>query len=183
MAKFDLATFKQAGKDKMKAAAVNGGQIGLLTVGVIGSQKFLDFKTWFKKKLDDGSMKPGDFIFKHEGLIKVGGVLGILAFWKKPPAWIKWLLFGIAIQGAIKEVRSFAAKDDGTNYVPQIGNNNASDQQINDAANKIINAANEFTTQVAGMDSQAVVQDTSTQVAGMGMGAGWNTSNSPYITN
>lgn len=146
MAKFN---FKTAGKDVMKSAQ----PILLGTAGVIAGQKFLDFKTLFP------NVDPNKFFIKHEGVIKVGGVVVALAVFKNLPEWAKYLLIGVAIQGGIKAVRTYTKNPEGKAFVDQIGAG-AFDAEINGLAAAVRNATNEFTTSV-GADEML-----------MGLGAG-----------
>lgn len=143
--------------------------IVLTTTGVIAAQKFLDFKTLFP------NVDKEKFFIKHEGLIKMGGVIVTLAMWKKCPDWLKWVLIGVAIQGGIKAVRQYTMSDAGKAFVEQIGAGDY-DQAIMDAANEIKGINEESKTGVAGTNfkkelnpSVNLVQYSNTGVAGMGM--------------
>ena len=99
-------------------------EIGLATGGVIAAQKFLDFKTLMP------NVSPDKWFIKHEGLVKVGGVLVTMAIWKGMPHWAKWLLIGVAIQGGIKAVRTYTMGDTGKAFVEQIGDMDTALKQI-----------------------------------------------------
>lgn len=165
MAKFDF-------KGMAKSAVANGKPIFLTTAGIIASQKFLDAKTFFP------NVDPNKWFIKHEGAIKVGGVLVTLALWKKCPEMVKWLLIGIAIQGAIKETRVLTMSKEGKAFVDQIGAGEY-DEQINSMAEEIKKMAeadisgitNNDYSSVAGNDvnpSVLLMENSQTGVSGMG---------------
>lgn len=166
------------GKGFMGSLVTEGTPIVLTTAGVIAGQKFLDFKTLFP------NVKPDEFFIKHEGLIKLGGVVVTLALWKNCPVWLKWILIGVAIQGGIKAVRQYTMSDAGKAFVEQIGEGDY-DTAIMDAARSIHSITNEFKTGVADVEMGAkkfgtdmnkernpavdLVQYSNTGVSGMGM--------------
>lgn len=167
MGKLDL--FKAKGKGLMQGVMSNGKPIVLATAGVVGAQKFLDFKTLFP------NVDPNKFFIKHEGAIKLGGVIVTLSMWKNCPEWLKWVLIGVAIQGGIKATRQYTMNAEGTSFVNQIGAGQY-DAEIAAAAKEIVNAANEFPTGVAGTSTGLennpgvnLIQNSQTSVAGMGM--------------
>lgn len=160
-------------KDMTKRVKDPAMAIGLGTAGCIIGQKFFDFKTMFPQ------VDPNKWYMKHEGAIKVGGVLVTFMIWKNMPSWAKYLLIGLAIQGAIKEVRVLTMGDNGKAFVDQIGANNM-DEAMRVLAEQVKNAA-----QIEGPAFDAgtgVGQRTlETQVMGMGinglgngMGQVWN---------
>jgi hypothetical protein len=108
MAKFD---FKGIAKSGME----NGKAILPITAGIIGAQKFIDFRTIFPK------VDPNEWYIKHQGGIKFGGALVTLAMWKKMPVIMKWLLWGIAIQGAIQETKTLTVNKEGKAFFDGIG--------------------------------------------------------------
>lgn len=113
------AGLKKHGKNFMVNAKQPAMQIGLATAGVIGTQKFLDFKTLMK---DQYAKNPDAIYFKHEGLIKVGAAIVTVAMWKNMPEWAKWLVIGVGIQGGIVAVRQYTKdKASGESLVSQIG--------------------------------------------------------------
>ena len=143
----------------------------LTTGGVVAAQKFLDFKQLFP------NVKPDNFMMKHEGLIKVGGVVVTLAVWKNCPEWVKYLLMGVAIQGGIKAIKQYTMNKEGKAFIDNIGAGKY-DAEIEEAARQINALTTEFTTQVAGTNKRvelnpAVVLSnySDTGVAGMGMDA------------
>lgn len=167
MSKFDL--FKSKGKGIAAGAMAAAKPILMTTAGVVGAQKFMDFKTLFP------NVSPDKFFIKHEGAIKVGAVVVTLAMWKNCPEWAKYLLMGVAIQGGIKAVRQYSMGDAGKAFIEQIGAG-AYDEQIMALASDIKNATNEFPTGVAGSNmrfelapSVDLIRNSSTGVAGMGI--------------
>lgn len=173
MAKFEL--FKGKAKDFGKGAMDAAKPILLGTTGVIVGQKFLDFKTLFP------NVSPDKFFIKHEGLIKMGGVIVTLAMWKKCPELLKWLLIGVAIQGGIKAVRQYTMNDAGKAFVEQIGAGNF-DKDILALAAEIKNVTTQYPTGVgAPMDTKVnqslennpavnLNMNAATSVGGMGFG-------------
>lgn len=151
------------GKGFAKNAYAEGMPIVMTTAGVIVGQKFLDFKTLLP------NAKPDAFYMKHEGLVKLGGAILLLAspLGKKIPMPVKFMIAGIGVQGGIKAVRQYTMNDAGKAFIDQIG---AYDDEINEAAKKIVQfAANTSNTSVAGDNtSQTLKLDSSTAVAGMG---------------
>lgn len=145
--------------------------IGLITAGVIGSQKFFDFKAMFP------NVDPNKWYIKHEGAIKVGGVLVTFMIWKKMPSWAKYLLMGIAIQGAIKEIRVLTMGDNGKAFVDQIGNENSNKAleelaaQVREAA--AMNGAEDEGTGVGAQEPETGVAGMGVAGLGGGMGQVW----------
>lgn len=169
MAKFDI---KGIGKSAMETGKV----LLPVTAGVIGAQKFLDAKTFFKDK------DPNLWYIKHEGALKFGGVVITLAMWKKCPPMVKYLLYGVAIQGLIKEVRVLTTDTAGKTFVDQIGAGEY-DAAITQMAQDIQNAANmngvdpitqNIYSSVAGIGmidpTVSLINNAQTGVSGMGMG-------------
>jgi hypothetical protein len=163
MSKF--AGFLGKGKGMVKNIANEAIPILAVTAGVVGAQKFLDFKTLLP------NAKPDAFYMKHEGLVKLGGAILLLSLpiAKKIPMPIRFVIAGIGVQGGIKAVRQYTMNDAGKSFVDQIGKY---DDEINEAAEKIRSfAANTSNTSVSGgPDTSRVLQANSqTGVAGMGM--------------
>jgi hypothetical protein len=107
-------------KSIMKNAGEEGAGALLITGGIIASQKFLDFDNLFKNRTAGGFM---DNVVKHQGAVKaIAGIIGASAVKNH---MIKAVLTGVAIQGIIKELRTFTAATDGTssNMIPSIGAN------------------------------------------------------------
>jgi hypothetical protein len=164
-------SFKNTGKKVWQEAQ----PILLGTAGVIASQKFLDFKKLFP------NMDPTKPLIKHEGIIKVGGVLIALSMIKKVNPMLKYLLYGVAIQGGIKAVRTYTVnKETGVSFVDQIGAGDY-DAQIMSLAADVKTVANEFGTTVGTTHSGvnrfwetnpavALNINASTGVGSMGMG-------------
>lgn len=146
----------------------------LITAGVVGSQKFLDFKTVAEKF--NLTVKPDSFFMKHEGIIKMGGVVVTLAMWKKCPVWLKWLLIGVAVQGGIKAVKQYTINDAGKSFIDYIGDGNNYSDEINEAAKQIIDfAANTSNTGVSGENTSTLLNAYSaTGVSGMGSDNDYN---------
>lgn len=169
MAKFNLSTLKTSGKDFMKNVQGPAMMGGLIAAGAIGSQKFLDLKTWFK------DAPPDAMYIKHQGGIKAGaGIVG-LAMWKGAPDWAKWLIMGVIVQGVIQEARQLTSDlpDDNIIKVPQIGAGDE-DSIMREATaalmeGKMNGITNTYSSQVAG-----VTDDYSSMVAGMGTSWGNN---------
>ena len=167
MAKFNLAGIKGGAKALPKNFLM---PVGLATAGIIGTQKFLDFKTLFP------NVDPNKWFIKHEGAVKVGGVAVAFMLFQKMPDWAKWLLIGVAVQGAVKEIGTLTTNKEGKRFFEQIGAGDY-DEQINSLAAEIKNATNEFTTGVgAGVNQQtelnpavALNVNASTGVGGVGM--------------
>lgn len=156
------------GKDLLSNAKDPAMKIALATAGAIGTQKFLDFQTLMKDKY---AQDPNSFIFKHEGLIKVGGAIITIAAWKNMPEWLKWLVIGLGIQGAIKAVRTYS-KDSATNEskIPSIGMAEM-DEAINSLAAEIKSVAEHERTTVGELGASELAFNSATGVGGvMGMG-------------
>lgn len=111
-----MAKIKFKGKGFTKNLMHDGKTVLLPTVGIIGAQKFLDFKTLMP------NADPNGFMMKQEGLIKFAVPLIATSAMPKMPEWVKLLLYGVAIQGAIKATRQYTTnKDTGKAFVDQIG--------------------------------------------------------------
>lgn len=168
MSKF--AGLLSKGKGFGKGVMATAIPLGLTTAGVIAGQKFLDFKTIFP------NVSPDKFFIKHEGLIKVGAVVVTLAMWQKCPEWLKYLLMGVAIQGALKAARQYTMNDKGEAFFEKIGAGEFNDE-IAKATQDIIDfAANTSNTGVGKVmdakpnDTSKILQTNSnTGVAGMGV--------------
>lgn len=143
--KFNLKSIgKNIGKDAM--------EVGLIMGGAIASRKFIDLDSLLKDQPADG------FLRKHQGGIKAVAALSIAAALpaNKKNDMIRSILFGVAIDGALREVRTLTTDDAGTSWFEQIGN---------------INPDSEFPTGVSGANNEYVdlAQNSNTGVAGMGM--------------
>lgn len=164
MSKF--AGFLGKGKGLVKNVANEAIPIAMITVGVVATQKFLDFKTLLPNAPVDA------FYMKHEGLVKVAGSIILLSmpFAKKIPMPIRYAIMGVGVQGAIKAVRQYSTNaTTGKSFVDQIGNQFS--EEINEAAKKIKSfAANTSNTSVSGPDtSQTLKLNSATGVSGMGI--------------
>ena len=157
-------------KDFLNNAKDPAMKIALATAGTIGAQKFLDFQTLMKDKY---AKDPNNFIFKHEGLIKVGGAIVTIAMWKTMPEWLKWLVIGLGIQGAIKAVRTYTKDDTGNSKVPQIGAGEM-EEAINSLAAEIKSVAEQERTSVGASNELAFNSATSVGSSSMGMGMDMN---------
>jgi hypothetical protein len=168
------------GKGKgIVGAAWKGGimPVGLIGAGMIASAKFLDFKTLAP------NVDPNKWFMKHEGALKFGGVVITLAIWKKCPEWIKFILWGVAAQGFVKEVRTLTMNAEGKSFFEAIGNGGY-DKDIEEAAKSINSLSEQYQTGVSGqeqgvegtnlkLEKNPVVslsENSSTGVSGMGMG-------------
>ena len=90
---------------KFNFKAIQEPAIDLLAItgGAIASNQFLDFSKMFK------NADPEGFMIKHQGGIKAGAaVIGIGLFGKKMPRWVKMLVIGAGVAGAIKEVKTLS---------------------------------------------------------------------------
>src|SRR5690606_6956895 len=151
-------------KDIVSNAKEPAMQIALATAGVIGTQKFLDFQTLMKDKY---AKDPNNFIFKQEGLIKVGGAIIAVAAWKNMPEWLKWLVIGVGIQGAIKAVRQYTKDDKGESKVPHIGAAEM-EEAINSLAAEIKSVAEKERTSVAAIGEVGAAELTFNSSTGVG---------------
>lgn len=71
-----------------------------ISAGAIASSQFLDFSKMFK------TADPEGFLIKHQGGIKAGAaIIGVGLFGKKMPRWVKMLVIGAGVAGAIKEAK------------------------------------------------------------------------------
>lgn len=175
MAKFKGLLGK--GKGVMKGAITTVKDVALITGGAIAAQKFLDFKTIFP------NVDPNKWFIKHEGAIKVGAVVLTLAMWKKAPEWLKFVLWGIAVQGALKEIRTLTMNAEGKAFFDSIGAG-AYDNEIKEAARNIEGITTEYQSGVSGEEqgvgttdmriqrdpAVTLSQNSQTGVSGMGMG-------------
>lgn len=130
---------KNAGAQVVPIVAIGGG--------VIAAQKFMDFKTLFP------NVNPDKWFIKHEGVVKIGAVIVTLAMWQKCPVWLKYVLWGVAVQGVIKATRQYTMGDAGKAFFEQIGRGDY-DDAINKAAEDIKSLSNEFETGVSGEDDE-----------------------------
>ncbi len=111
-----------------KHAAYTGGEVAVLTGGIILTKKFLDFKVLFKKKIEQDPTYAEKFHIKHQGLIKLGVGSVAACFIKNP--WLRMLAIGVAVEGAITEARLLTTDKEGVSFFDQIG---ADDQASIDA--------------------------------------------------
>lgn len=146
----DFLKMKGKGKDLVKNAQTTVVPVALTLGGMIAGQKFFDFKKLFP------NMDPNNFMIKHEGVVKVGAVVLALTMTggfgdknKKIPVWAQWMLFGLALQGGIKAVRTYTANDAGVAFVDAIGRQ-STDAEMEAAANYVIDQARNHNTGVAG---------------------------------
>lgn len=171
MAKFDF-------KGIMKGGMETGKVLLPVTAGIIGAQKFMDFRTILP------NVKPDEWYMKHQGAIKFGGVVITLAMWKKCPPLVKYLLWGIAIQGAIQETRVLTMNTEGKAFVDSIGAgqyDSAIDEMADMIKRESMNGPTPITdnsySSVAGMGMTnpelTLSRNSQTGVAGMGMGNDW----------
>lgn len=159
MANFNLSTLKSSGKDFMKNVQAPAMMGGLIAAGAIGSQKFLDLKTWMK------DAPPDAFYIKHQGAIKAGAGIVSLAMWKGAPDWAKWLIMGVIIQGIIQEARQLTSGSD--LELPSIGAGDE-DSIMREATQALMDGkmngiTNDYSSQVMG-----ITDDYTSAVAGMG---------------
>ena len=171
MAKFSGLLGK--GKGVAKNTMMNVKDIALITVGAIAAQKFLDFKTIFP------NVDVNKWFIKHEGAIKVGAVVITIAMWKKMPVWLKFVLWGVAVQGALKEIRTLTMNADGKAFFDSIGAGQY-DAEIAEAAKRIEGITTEYHSGVSGeeqgvgrtMNNPVVTlsHNAQTGVSGMGLG-------------
>lgn len=155
-----------------------GAQMAVMTASILAAQKFADVKKIFP------NVDPEKWYIKHQGLLKVGGVLITMAMWNKMPKEVRWILMGLAIQGAIQAAVQYTKGETGESFFQQIGNNNqriATDEEMEAAAKEILDATNQYPSGVAGVvtnmptgvgagyGSQALEENATTGVAGMGM--------------
>lgn len=170
-----MAKFKLKGKGFTKELMHNGQPILLTTAGIIGTQKFLDFKTLMPNANPDG------FLMKQEGLVKLGGALIAVSAFKNMPPWLKFLLYGVAIQGAIKATKQMTTnKDTGKAFFESIGNADL-EEQINALADQVKDSVTtQYQTGVSGFgdalqnagqlpETVSLMQNSQTGVSGMGM--------------
>ena len=143
-------------KGILKSGFVTVKDVALVTAGVIGTQKFLDFKTLMPQA------DPTKFYMKHEGFVKVGGVVIVLGLWKKCPPLIRMLLIGMAVQGAIKEIRQMTMNEKGEAMFTQIGAESY-DDAIRQMAEEI--------KKDASLKGPSITDQYSTGVNGIGRGA------------
>jgi hypothetical protein len=181
----DKAQLKLHAKNFGQAAVSNGKMIGFTTIGIIASNELLDLR----KYADKLNIQADNFIVKHQGGAKALGVIFVLYKWgKKMGDFLKFILLGVGIQGAIQEARTLSG-----DKLNQIGSPEM-DNMLKEAAEKIKNMSgapnptNEFPTMVAGMGNMVdrqleirpdirLMTDAMTTVAGMGAGA---YSDSPF---
>jgi len=104
----------------VKHGAITAGEVGVITGGIIVTKKFLDFKNLFKNQIAANPDYANKFHIKHQGIIKVAaGTIG--ASMVKNP-WIKLALIGMAVEGAITEIRVLTTnKETGASFFDQIG--------------------------------------------------------------
>ena len=156
-------TFKGKGKTALEAVK----PIAFGTLGVIGAQKFLDFKTLFP------NASPDKFFMKHEGMIKVGAVVLTLMMWQKIPPLLKWVLIGVAIQGGIKATKQYTMNAaTGKSFIDSIGAGTYEDQMNKLAEQVKTEAEKKSQTNVGGPKSETSVGE----VTGMG----WNMTEPGY---
>lgn len=181
MASAAVAKVQLHAKDFAATAMHNGKIVGLLAIGTVVSQKFLDFEAIAKRIKPD--MKTDTMLFKHQGAIKLVGGIAALHIWgKKMPDWAKWLVIAVMLQGGLQELNTLTGGKTG-----QIGDAEL-DQQMKDAAEEIKNAMlNGTEEQVLGVTEQyastvsGVTEEYPSSVAGYldvpygGAVAGWET--------
>ena len=115
-------------KEKAKVAGMTVAEISVLTGTIVLTKKFLDFNVLFKNKIAADPTFANKWYIKHQGAIKLVG--GALAAAHVDNPWLKLLFIGVAIEGAITELRTVTTDDAGVSFFDKIGRNPA-----NDAAN------------------------------------------------
>ena len=153
MAKFSFKTFgKEAGKEGINILAI--------TAGTLVTAKFLNFEDLMPAAPKDA------FYIKHQGGIKAVGAFVILSMFPKIPTWGKMLIMGVAIEGAIREVRVLTGGEEKTMFSKIGADETATDEAIDEAANVI---TQQYAPAVAGGEAYENMQDNSqSAVAGMG---------------
>lgn len=110
-------------KTATKNIGTEAADLGLMIGGAVASKKFLDFAnlSFFKEgaaKDPNGMMAKA---IKYQGAIKLVG--GLVARKYVKNKYIKSALTGVAFEGGLNLIRQFTQKQDGTNYIDQIGKN------------------------------------------------------------
>lgn len=135
MASSIVENLKLQGKGFMQTLTTTGSSTAILAVGMIGSQKFLDFgKIADQLKIDYTTDPKGAAaqIVKHQGAIKfLGGFAAIHFFGKKMASWMKWLVIAVMLQGGLQEINVLSKGKSG-----QIGDKNL-DAEMAAAAEEI----------------------------------------------
>lgn len=147
--------FKKIGKNAGNVAM----DLGAVTVGTLATAKFMNFEQLFP------NMDKEKFLIKHQGGVKAGAAFIILSmFGDKMPGWAKMLVLGVAVEGAIREVRVLTTGESGVSMFSQIGQNEAAtDAQIDAAARQI---TTQFLPGVAGNEYDQMEWNRETAVGG-----------------
>ena len=151
MASASVAKIQLHAKDFGQTAMHNGKIVGLLAVGTVASQKFLDFGALAERfKLN---VSPDNALIKHQGAVKLVGGIAALHIWgKKMPDWAKWLIIAVMLQGGLQELNTLTGGKSG-----QVGDKDLN-EQMKDAASEIEKAmsgvTDQYTTSVAGVTDE-----------------------------
>lgn len=93
-------------KFEAKKIGMTGAEIGTLAGGMILTKKFLDFNTLFRKQIEADPAFAEKWFIKGQGWIRFGVGLIAASYVKNP--WIKLIMFGVALEGAITGVRQLS---------------------------------------------------------------------------
>lgn len=104
-----------------KKAGMTVAEVGVVGGSMLLTTKFLDFEILFKNQIEKDPTYKDKWFIKHQGAIKLVAGAAAAAYIQNP--WLKLVAIGVAANGFIQEVRVLTAKDDGTNFFNQIGNN------------------------------------------------------------
>jgi len=163
-----MATGKAKGKEVMKRGVEYGGATALIAGGMIVSSHVFSFKKLFKNAPADA------WYIKHEGALKLGLGVGALAlFGHKMQPWMKWLVIGVAVHGAIVAARQYTTNEAGVAMFDPIGRS-STDEEMEAAARRV---AGDSGSSVAGNEQTLDLDTGSSSVAGFGSYGGWGGGN------
>jgi|SRR6185312_3356338 len=156
--------------EKGKIALMTGGEVIVLSGSMILTKKFLDFKELFKDKIAADPTYADKWYIKHQGAIKA--FVGVVAAAYIEQPWLRLIAIGVALEGAITEIREFSKDSAGKPMFDAIGAaNNPVDQELMLLAQQYDNQLNgtsgvvdQYTTAVAGVNT---VDAYTTAVAGV----------------
>lgn len=129
-------------KAHANAAVMTGAEVGAMSVGAIIGVKWLSRDHIFRKSQEGVEPEMWEFregydeksfAYRHWGGIKFAGAAFLSTYVENP--WLKLIIIGIAIEGAIQELRVLSHSEEDDKFAfEKIGANEDVNQQLKDAA-------------------------------------------------
>lgn len=131
-------------KFEAKKIGMTAGEIGTLAGGMILTKKFLDFNTLFKKQIEADPAFADKWFIKGQGWIRFGVGLIAASYVKNP--WVKLLMFGVALEGAITGIRQVSG-----GFFEPIGR--TGQKQLPPADDELLRLAQQYDNSMQGTDT------------------------------